>query len=107
MKDTTAKNTLLARRAELVGHLTEVEHQLDETPTKDMEDFATERQGDEVLEALGKVETNELRRIDAALARVAAGSYGICLDCSDDISDARLAIVPDTPLCKTCAAKTA
>ncbi|WP_300018263.1 TraR/DksA C4-type zinc finger protein [uncultured Roseobacter sp.] len=107
MDDAQAKQTLLARRAELVGHLTEMEHQLDETPTKDLEDFSTERQGDEVLEALGQAELNELRRIDAALARVAAGSYGICLECSDDISDARLAILPDTPLCKTCAAKAA
>lgn len=107
MKNTTAKKNLLARRAELVGHLMEVEHQLDETPTKDMEDFSSERQGDEVLEALGRVELNEVRRIDAALARVAAGSYGICLRCSDDISDARLAVLPDTPLCKGCAAQTA
>ena len=102
-----AKQTLLARRAELVGHLTEMEQQLDQTPTKDLEDFSTERQGDEVLEALGMTELNEVRRIDAALARVEAGTYGICLDCGDAISDARLMILPDTPLCKTCAAKTA
>lgn len=107
MDDAQAKQTLLARRAELVGHLTEMEQQLDQTPTKDLEDFSTERQGDEVLEALGMTELNEVRRIDAALARVEAGTYGICLDCGDAISDARLMILPDTPLCKTCAAKTA
>lgn len=107
MDDAVAKDTLQARRKELVGHLTEVEHQLDETPTKDLEDFSTERQGDEVLEALGQAELNEVRRIDAALARVDAGTYGICLDCGDDISDARLVILPDTPLCKICAAKAA
>ena len=84
-----------------------MEQQLDQTPTKDLEDFSTERQGDEVLEALGMTELNEVRRIDAALARVEAGTYGICLDCGDAISDARLMILPDTPLCKTCAAKTA
>lgn len=107
MDHATAKETLTARRRELVGHLTEVEHLLDETPTKDMEDFSTERQGDEVLEALGQAELNEVRRIDAALARVEAGTYGICLECETEISDARLAIVPDTPLCKTCAAQAA
>ena len=107
MDDAQAKQTLLARRAELVGHLTELEQQLDQTPTKDLEDFSTERQGDEVLEALGMTELNEVRRIDAALARVEAGNYGICLDCGGAISGARLMILPDTPLCKTCAAKTA
>lgn len=91
------------RRAELVAHLEQVEDQLDETPTKDLEDFATERQGDEVLEALGQVEVNEIARIDAALGRIAAGTYGICLNCDEPISDARLALLPDTPLCKSCA----
>ncbi|MCV3270817.1 TraR/DksA family transcriptional regulator [Roseobacter sinensis] len=107
MDHAQAKDRLLTRRAELVGHLAEVEHQLDETPPKDWEDFSSERQGDEVLEALGHAELNELRRIDAALARVAAGSYGVCLECGEDISEARLAILPDTPLCKTCAAQAA
>jgi RNA polymerase-binding transcription factor DksA len=102
----TRKEALLARRAELVGHLEKVEHELDETPTKDMEDFSTERQGDEVLEALGQAELNEVRRIDAALARVDAGTYGQCMSCGDDISAARLDVLPDTPVCKTCAAKT-
>ncbi|MBW4707125.1 TraR/DksA family transcriptional regulator [Roseobacter sp. YSTF-M11] len=103
----TQQQTLLERRAELVGHLTEVEQQLDETPTKDMEDFSTERQGDEVLEALGQAELNEVRRIDAALSRIEQGTYGECLDCGEMISDARLSVLPDTALCKTCAAKNA
>lgn len=99
------QQVLLTRRKELVGHLEKVEHELDETPTKDAEDFATERQGDEVLEALGQVELNEVKRIDAALARIDAGEYGICLNCGDNISDARLEVLPDTALCKVCAAK--
>ncbi|GFE50763.1 dimethylmenaquinone methyltransferase [Roseobacter cerasinus] len=102
-----AKERLLTRRAELIGHLTEVEHQLDEQPPKDWEDFSSERQGDEVLEALGHAELNELRRIDAALARIGAGSYGFCLRCGNDISAARLDVLPETPLCKGCAAETA
>lgn len=98
------KEILLTRRAELVGHLERVEHELDQTPTKDAEDFSTERQGDEVLEALGHAELNEVRRIDAALARVEAGTYGECLSCGGEISEARLDILPDAALCKTCAA---
>lgn len=99
------KEVLVARRQELVGHLEKVEHELDETPTKDMEDFSTERQGDEVLEALGQTELNEVRRIDAALARIEEGTYGICLKCGEDISEARLDVLPDTALCKNCAAQ--
>lgn len=100
-----AKEKLRNRRAELIGHLEQVEHQLDETPTKDMEDFSTERQGDEVLEALGQTELLEVKRIDAALMRVAHGTYGVCLNCGEDISAERLDVLPDTALCKNCAAR--
>lgn len=99
----TQKHTLLARRAEILGDLAEIEDQLDETPTKDWEDRSAERQGDAVLEALGKQELDELKRIDAALGRIAAGTYGICAKCGEPISDARLELLPATPLCKNCA----
>ncbi len=103
MDTQTQKQRLLARRAEIAGDLQEIEHQLDEQPSKDWEDRSAERQGDEVLEALGHQELNELKRIDAALCRIADGSYGICVKCGNAISDARLNLLPDTPLCKNCA----
>ena len=59
----------------------------------------------EVLEALGQTELNEVKRIDAALARIEEGTYGICLKCGEDISEARLNVLPDTALCKNCAAQ--
>ena len=95
---------LRARRAELVGDLQDIEQALDAPAPKDWEDRASERQGDEVLESLGLAEQEELKRIDAALARVEAGTYGICVRCDAPISDARLGALPETPLCRTCAA---
>lgn len=97
------KQKLLARRKELAGHLNEVEHALDETMPKDWEDRASERQGDEVLEALGTTELNELKRIDFALERVENGTYGECQKCGDDVAQERLALLPDTPFCQNCA----
>lgn len=97
------KNALQARRAELTEHLSDVEDSLDETPPKDWEDRASERQGDEVLESLGQVELAELRRIDAALERIEGGTYGDCQKCGEEISEARLDLLPDTPFCKNCA----
>ena len=98
-----AKQTLLARRAELTAHLHAVEDQLDEPPSKDWEDRSAERQGDEVLEALGAQELAEVHQIDAALARVEAGTYGECVKCGGEIAKARLAFLPATPLCAGCA----
>jgi RNA polymerase-binding transcription factor DksA len=99
----TQKQTLLKRRGEITGELAEIEDKLDDPMPKDWEDRASERQGDEVLEALGNADLDELRKIDAALARIADGSYGICPKCGDSISEERLIAVPEAALCKTCA----
>lgn len=103
MTKSEQERILISRRAELVGKLQEVEHLLDAPATKDAEDFATERQGDEVLEALGHVELAELKRIDAALARCADGTYGLCMACGEQISLERLSVIPEAALCKACA----
>lgn len=94
---------LRARRNELVGTLDDIEHALDAPAPKDWEDRASERQGDEVLEAIGLVDQKELKRIDGALARIADGTYGLCLACGGEISPARLRAVPEAALCRNCA----
>ena len=45
---------------------------------------------------------NELREIDAALARIAAGSYGKCIDCAGEIGLARLRSEPTAGRCISC-----
>ncbi|MCV6592249.1 MAG: TraR/DksA family transcriptional regulator [Silicimonas sp.] len=101
---TEAKAQLEARRAELAEELQDIEHRLDDEKPKDWEDQASERQGDEVLEALGTHDLSELRQIDAALARIEDGSYGDCVKCGEEIAPKRLAALPATPLCVKCAA---
>lgn len=104
MTDTAQHEAWLrARRAELVAEIAGIEDALDDEPPKDWEDRASERQGDEVLEAMGAHDSAELRQIDAALARVAAGEYGFCVKCGAEIGVARLEALPATPFCVTCA----
>lgn len=45
----------------------------------------------------------DLRRIGAALARVASGEYGYCLTCGEKIEPKRLDFDPATPVCIDCA----
>ena len=54
---------LKSRRAELVGDLMKIEDALDDPMPKDWEDQASERQGDQVLEALGTHDRDELRLV--------------------------------------------
>jgi DnaK suppressor protein len=45
---------------------------------------------------------DELNRIDAALARIADGSYGRCVDCEDTIGLQRLRAYPSALRCASC-----
>ena len=47
-------------------------------------------------------ESNLLRHVRGALARIADGSYGVCLHCEEDIKPKRLDAVPWTKYCITC-----
>ena len=95
--------TLKTKRRKLQRELLAIEDRLDDEPSKDWEDRSAERQGDEVLEALGTHDLEELRKVDAALARAEMGTYGTCVRCGAAISAERLDALPETPHCKTCA----
>lgn len=99
----TPRDRLLARRGEILDNLAAIEDLLDDPVDKDWEEAAVERQGDEVLQALGLSDQAELRRIDAALGRIEDGSYGLCVKCGEPIAPARLEALPDTPHCVNCA----
>ncbi|MCU1261318.1 MAG: transcriptional regulator, TraR/DksA family [Bryobacterales bacterium] len=47
-------------------------------------------------------ESSLLRQVRGALARIADGTYGVCLHCEEDISPKRLNAVPQTAYCITC-----
>ena len=51
---------------------------------------------------LGEREAGELAAIDAALARIADGSYGLCVDCGVSIATARLHANPTALRCVGC-----
>src|SRR5213592_4454137 len=57
------------------------------------------------LAALVSQARGHLAQIDAAMLRLAEGSYGICERCGVSISEARLAARPVTTLCITCASQ--
>jgi RNA polymerase-binding transcription factor DksA len=101
---------LTARRAQLMARLSELDTRLHEIATElashsnpDWEEMATEREQDEVLEALGDGGQAEIRQIWAALARMDQGEYGECTKCWNQIAPARLDLLPATPFCAACA----
>ena len=43
-----------------------------------------------------------MRSVRQALSRIDEGTYGICLNCEEEISAKRLKALPWTPLCINC-----
>lgn len=104
MKDVAKyQQMLLSRLAELDSRLHEIEDELDAPHSKDWEELAVEREGEEVLESLGHAGQEEIRGIRAALQRIREGEYGYCVKCGDEISAERLDVLPAAPLCRKCA----
>lgn len=99
----TRKAALEKRLTELGVRLEAIEEELDSHQNRDWEELATEREGDEVLEATGNAGLAEITQIRAALDRIADGTYGDCMRCGDAIAEARLDVLPWTPLCRRCA----
>ncbi|WP_144575292.1 TraR/DksA C4-type zinc finger protein [Agrobacterium sp. DE0009] len=92
------------RQRELYRRLHKIEADFEEPRNPDDDDRATERSNDEVLDEMGQAGQDELRAIDAALDRIANGTFGICVKCGREISPERLKAVPYTPFCRGCAA---
>lgn len=100
----TRKRQLEARLDELQSRLRKIDAELDQPHSTMFSEAAIEREGDEVLEDLGAAGVQEIRMIEAALARIERGEYGTCVVCGDPISEERLDVLPQTPKCRNCAA---
>jgi len=98
------REALEARAEELESRLHDISDELETHNSADWEELAVQREEDEVLEGIGLTGQAEIRAIDAALARMDDGEYGICVRCGEAISEDRLDLLPYTPLCRNCAA---
>ncbi len=52
--------------------------------------------------ALIQMKAETLNKINEALARLEEGRYGLCFECGDEISEARLRALPFAVRCKDC-----
>ncbi len=71
----------------------------------DFADRSSAANEEEISIQLKQTDAKLLRAIEDALARVESGTYGICIECEEEISAARLKAVPWTKVCITCKEK--
>ena len=73
----------------------------------DWQDRATSEATANLMESVGALEHAKLMKIEGALRRIRAGTYGICLGCGCVINPLRLAARPEAERCSSCAAQIA
>lgn len=83
-----------ALRGQLGSEVTDDEHDPEGT---------TLSAGWSMLEGTRRAEMAELAEVDAALARLRDGSYGVCEGCGAAIPDGRLQVRPMARRCVACA----
>ena len=102
--DTEQRQQALTQRlADMEKRLASVTRDITKTLSSDFAEQATERENDDVLEEIARETQISIRHMKAALQRLEDGSYGICVSCGEDISAARLQVIPETTLCVHCA----
>ena len=57
----------------------------------------------DIAEALNGRDKNTIKRIDIALRKIEKGTFGLCEDCGEPISEKRLMAIPDCSFCISCA----
>jgi RNA polymerase-binding protein DksA len=97
-----ALRDLSERRQSLARHLTGETGEAGETDAADAREVSGATVDNEFRGRLRDREVAELREVDAALARIQAGTYGRCENCDQAIGRQRLRAVPEARLCLTC-----
>ncbi len=98
------KGMLEERRKEIQEKLRSLRESLpaEAADVRDVEEQSVDDFVSEVDFALMEMKSETLRQIDEALRRVEAGSYGACLECGNEIAEARMKALPFALLCRDC-----
>lgn len=80
----------------------EIDDDLSEPADDDWSENATESEDDEVLEKVGSMALDDIQKIKSALAKIEAGTYGICDRCHKKIPVKRLEALPYATTCIKC-----
>lgn len=106
VKSEDIKRELIRSRKDLEERLEKIKKHIRRSETgiePDVEDQATQRENDEVVDSLSLSLQKQLSQVRQALRRIDDGTYGICSFCGEPISSARLLAVPYTTICRKCA----
>lgn len=99
------REQLVQRYSEIENRLSKITREVrhsEEPLLADFADQATQRENDEVLNALDDSIRAEMEQIEHTLWRMEEGNYGICEMCGKLIAPKRLAALPHATRCVSC-----
>ena len=102
------KKKLTTRREELLRNIARTEQegrQADDDPTVDLADKAANSYTKEFLFGQTNHDRFLLQLIDEALVRIKENSFGLCVNCQEEVQQKRLEAVPWARHCITCQEK--
>jgi DnaK suppressor protein len=106
---TALREELLRRRRRITESTQRAAAEIDAMRAADrapeFEEGAQREHEQYTLARLTETQRREVDQIDAAIARIEAGEYGVCQDCGQEIDPRRLAAVPYALLCTECASR--
>ena len=106
----TKKRDLHVVKESLSRRLNELEEKINQLATEQVTDDQVQDPGDQALSStmetlrssMQETELQEYHRIARALEKIADGTYGICSDCNEPISEKRLKSYPNVARCLAC-----
>ena len=106
------KKRLIQRKKELLEDIADIlekeakeEYQELINTIREEGDIAAAELQESTILALAEMKAKEVEQIDAAIDRIEQGEYGICLECGEWITPARLEVMPYALRCRECQEK--
>lgn len=99
------QQNLLKMRKELMDEVQAkyaASREIGETNVPDLADVSSNAYSREMLLNLSEAHHRQMQDIDAALARLESGEYGICAACEEEISPRRMEVRPFSRYCIDC-----
>jgi DnaK suppressor protein len=108
MPETSYRDALMLKRSEILsaGGIRPLQATMENNSRQgDLADQANGNNEVHIQLKLKQTDAKILQAIEEALSRIDKGTYGVCRDCGEQISPARLKAIPWTRVCITCKEK--
>ncbi len=94
---------LMQHKAELQKRVSSIHEHARDPLEQDSAEQAAQLGNVAVVSALEAEAVQQIAEIEAALQRLEAGSYGVCVTCGEPVGEGRLKVRPAATQCRDCA----